>query len=81
MRFNNSPFMTKDLRKATTHRSRMKNIYTRKNIDKIGKNIRSKEIFVLTLFVKPNQNTLKIVNDLPDNRKFWKTNLTSVIKV
>ena len=73
--------MTKDLRKATTHRSRMKNIYTRKNVDKIGKNIRSKEIFVLTLFVKPNQNTLKIVNDLPNNRKFWKTNLTSVIKV
>ena len=73
--------MTKNLRKAITHRSRMKNIYTRKNIDKIGKNIRSKEIFVLTLFVKLNQNTLKIVKDLPGNRKFWKTNLTSVIKV
>ena len=73
--------MTKNLRKAITHRSRMKNIYTRKNVDKIGKNIRSKEIFVLTLFVKPNQNTLKIVKDLPGNRKFRKTNLTSIIKV
>ena len=53
---NNSPFMIKTVRKAIMHRSRLKN----ERNDKIGKIIRSKEIFALTFFVKLKHNTLKI---------------------
>ena len=60
VRFNNSPFVTKTLRKAIMHRSRLKNIYISvKEMIKIGKII-SKEIFFLTFSVKLKQNTLKI---------------------
>ena len=38
VRFSNSPFMTKTLRKAIMHRSRLKNIYIRKRNDKNGEN-------------------------------------------
>ena len=61
VRFNNSHFMTKTLRKAIMHRSRLK-IYiyiSVKEMIKIGEIIRSKQIFVLTFFVKLKQNTLK----------------------
>ena len=57
LRFNNSPFVTKTLRKAIMHRSRLKNISVKEMI-KIGKII-SKEFFLLTS-VKLKQNTLKI---------------------
>ena len=61
VRFSNSPFMTKTLRKAIMHRSRLKNIYISvKEMIKPGKTIRKKEIFVLTFSVKLKQNTLKI---------------------
>ena len=56
MCINNSPFMIKTVRKAIMHRSRLKN----ERNDKIGKIIRSKEIFALTFFVKLKHNTLKI---------------------
>ena len=56
MCINNSPFMIKTVRKATMHRSRLKN----ERNDKIGKIIRNKEIFALTFFVKLKHNTLKI---------------------
>ena len=42
------------------HRSRLKNKYIRKRNVKIGKITRSKEIFVLTFFVKLKQNTFEI---------------------
>ena len=58
---NNSPFMTKTLRKAIMHRSRLI-IYiyiyiymSVKEMIKIGKTIRSKEIFVLTFSAKLKQ--------------------------
>ena len=59
VRFNNNPLMTKTLRKVM-HRSRLKNIFIRKRMIKIGKTIRSKEIFVLTFSVKLKQKTLKV---------------------
>ena len=61
--FNNSLFMTKTLRKAIMHRSRLKYIYiyiSVKEMINIGESIKSKEIFVLTFSVKLKQNTLKI---------------------
>ena len=60
VRFNNSPFMIKTLRKAIMHRSRLKYIYISvKEILKIGKIIR-KFFFVLTFFLKLKHNTSKI---------------------
>ena len=52
MRFNNSPFMTKTLRKAIMHRSRLKNIYIRKRNVKNWENYKKQR--------KLKQNTLKI---------------------
>ena len=59
VRFDNSPFMTKTLRKTIMHRSRLKIYLSVKEMIKIGKTIRSKEIFVLAFSVKLKQNTLK----------------------
>ena len=63
--FNNSLFMTKTLRKAIMHRSRLIYIYiyiyiSVKEMINIGESIKSKEIFVLTFSVKLKQNTFKI---------------------
>ena len=52
--------MTKTLRKAIMHRSRLKKIYIRKRNDKNWENYKKQEIFVLTFLVKLKQNTLKI---------------------
>ena len=71
--FDNSPFMTKTLGKPIMHRSRLKIYISVKEMIKIGKTIRSKDIFVWTFSVKLKQNTLKIIKDLSDNCKFWKT--------
>ena len=60
VRFNNSPFMTKTLRKVIMHRPKLNNIYIRKRNVKNCEIIRSKEIFLLTFFVKLKQSTLKI---------------------
>ena len=56
VRFNNSPFMTKTLRKAIMHRSRLKNIYIRKRNGKNCENYKKLLIFSVEL----KQNTLKI---------------------
>ena len=65
--------MTKTSRKAIMHRSRLKNINTRKRNDKNWKNIRSKEI-LCCLLRKTKTEYFKNLNvkDLSDNRKFWK---------
>ena len=56
VRFNSSPFMTKTLRKAIMHRSRLKNIYIRKRNGKNCENYKKLLIFSVEL----KQNTLKI---------------------
>ena len=56
VRFINSPFMTKTLRKAIMHRSRLKNIYIRKRNGKNCENYKKLLIFSVEL----KQNTLKI---------------------
>ena len=73
-RFNNSPFMTKTLRKAIMHRSRLKNIYIRKRNDKNWENNKQRNFFV-DLLRKTKTEYFKNLNvkDLSDNRKFWKT--------
>ena len=59
VRFNNSPFMTKTLRKIM-HRSRLKNIFIRKRNDKNWENYKKQRNFCVTFSVKLKQNTLKI---------------------
>ena len=46
LRFNNSPFMTKTLRKAIMHRSKLKISITKSGLMIIGQIIKNKGIFV-----------------------------------
>ena len=75
MRFNNSPFMTKTLRKAIMHRSRLKNIYIRKRNDKNWENYKKQRNFCVDLLCQTKTEYFKNLNVkyLSDNRKFWKT--------
>ena len=74
VRFSNSPFMTKTLRKAIMHRSRLKNIYIRKRNDKNWENNKQRNFFV-DLLRKTKTEYFKNLNvkDLSDSRKVWKT--------
>ena len=74
VRFNNSPFVTKTLRKAIMHRSRLKNIYIRKRNDKNQENNKQRNFFV-DLLRKTKTEYFKNLNvkDLSDSGKFWKT--------
>ena len=67
--------MTKTLRKATMHRSRLKNIYIRKRNDKNLENYKKQRNFCYDLLRKTKTEYFKNlkVEDLSDNRKFWKT--------
>ena len=75
VRFNNSPFMTKTLRKAIMDRSRLKNIYIRKRNVKNWENYKKQRGFCVDLLRKIKTEYFKNLNvkDLSDNRKFWKT--------
>ena len=55
LRFNNSPFMTKTLRKAIMHISKFKNICKESGQMIIGQIIKNKGIFVCTYCVKPKK--------------------------
>ena len=68
MPFNNNPFMSKALRKAIMHRSKLKNIIntelkTTGQITKVNLLRKTKTEYFQKLNVK----------DLSDNRKIWKT--------
>ena len=82
-RFNNSPFMTKTLRKAIMHRSKLKNIYICKRNDKNWENYKNQRNVGVDPLRKTKTEYFKnlSIKDLSDNRKFWKTNLILVIKV
>ena len=71
VRFN----MTKTLRNATMHRTRLKNIYICKRNDKNRENYKKQRNFCVDLLRKTKTEYTKNLNvkDLPDNRKFWKT--------
>ena len=57
------------------HRSRLKNTYIRKRIDKNWENYKKQRNFCIDLLCKTKTEYLKNLNvkDLSDNRKFWKT--------
>ena len=57
------------------HRSRLKNTYIRKRIDKNWENYKKQRNFCIDLLCKTKTEYFKNLNvkDLSDNRKFWKT--------
>ena len=73
-RFNNNPFMTKQLRKAIMHRSRLKNVFN-KNCTPETWDSYKKQQFLCKPFKKNKKEYFENidVNDINYNKKFWKT--------
>ena len=65
------------------HRSKLKNIYICKRIDKNWENYKKQRNVGVDLLRKTKTEYFKYlsIKDLSDNRRFWKTNLILVIKV
>ena len=73
--FNNNLFMSKVLRKATMHRSKLKNIYNKK-MDRVNwENYKKQRNFCVTLLRRTKKEYFQNLNvkDLSDNKTFWKT--------
>ena len=75
MRLNNNPFMSKALRKAIMHRSKLKNIYNNYRTEDNWANYKKQRNFCVNLLRKTKTEYFQKLNvkDLSDNRKFWKT--------
>ena len=75
MRFNNNPFMSKALRKAIMHRSKLKNIYNNYRTEDNWANYKKQRNFCVNLLRKTKTEYFQKLNvkDLSDNKKFWKT--------
>ena len=75
-RFNNNPFMTKQVRKAIMHRSRLK------KVTEIAHLIQKTTQFLYKSFEKNKKKeyfeTIN-VKDINDNKKFWKTIRPSLV--
>ena len=74
-RFNNNPFMTKQLRKAIMHRSRLKNVFNKTCTPKTYDSYKKQRNFCVNLLRKTKKEYFEniIVKDINDNKKFWKT--------
>ena len=68
--------MTKTLSKAIVHRSKLKNIYNKKRTGDNWTNYKKQTNFCVSLLRKTEKDYFQNLNirDLPDNRKYWKTN-------
>ena len=81
VRLNNSPFMTKTLRKAIMHRSKLIYIYIYiyicKRNNKNWENYKKQRNVGVDPIRKTKTECFKnlSIKDLSDNGKFWKTNL------
>ena len=67
--------MSKALRKAIMHRSKLKNIYNKK-MDRVNwENYKKQRNFCVTLLRRTKKEYFQNLNvkDLQDNKKFWKT--------
>ena len=67
--------MSKALRKAIMHRSKLKNIYNKKRTDVNWANYKKQRNFCVTLLRRTKKEYFQNLNvkDLSDNKKFWKT--------
>ena len=74
LRFNNNPFMSKALRKAFMHRSKLKNIHYKKRTDVNWANYKKQPIFCVTLLQRTKEEYFQNLNvkDLSDNKNFGK---------
>ena len=72
MRFNNTPFMSKALRKTITHRSKFKNIYRKYRTENNWANYKKARNFCANLLRKTKTKYSQKLNvkDLSDSRKF-----------
>ena len=75
MRSNNNPFMSKALRKAIMHRSKLNYIYNKYRTEDNWANYKKQRSFCVNLLCKTKTEYFQKLNvkDLSDNRKFWKT--------
>ena len=66
--------MSKTLRKAIIHRSKLKNIYNKKRTDVNWANYQKQWNFYVTLLRRTKKKYFQNLNvkDLSDNKKFWK---------
>ena len=74
-RFNSSAFMTKQLRKAIMHRSRLKNVFNKSRTPKTWDSYKKQRNFCVNLSRKTKKEYFEniSVKDINDNKKFWKT--------
>ena len=74
-RFNNNPFMTKQLRKAIMHCSRLKNAFSKNRTHKTWDSYKKQRNFCVNLLTKTKKEYFEniSVKDINDNKKFWKT--------
>ena len=75
LRHNNNPFMTKELRKAIMKRSQLKNTYNKNHNYENWYLYKKQRNFCVSLLRKTKRNYFKNVKiqDITDNKKFWKT--------
>ena len=68
-------FMTKALRKAIMHKSRLKNIFHKTRAKEDWNNYEKQRKFCVNLLRNTNKDYFQKLNikDLTDNKKFWKT--------
>ena len=74
-RFNNNPFMTKQLRKAIMHRSRLKNVFNKNRTPKTWDSYKKQRNFCVDLLRRTKKLYFENINVkyINDNKKFWKT--------
>ena len=74
-RFNNNPFMIKQLRKAIMHRSRLKNVFKKSRTPKTWDSYKNQRNFCVNLLRKTKKEYFENINvkDINDNKKPWKT--------
>ena len=74
-RFHNNPFMTKQLRKAIMHRSRLKNVFNKSRTPKTWDSYKKQRNFFVNLLRKTKKEYFENINvkDINDNKRFWKT--------
>ena len=74
LRFNDSPFMTKSLRKVIMHRSKLKNIYNKTKANEDWDNYKKQRNLCVNLLRNTEKDYFQKLNikDLTDNKKFWK---------
>ena len=80
-RFNNNPFMTKQLRKAIMHRSRLKNVFNKSHTPKHGIAIKNRN-FCVNLLRKTKKEYFENINvkDINENNKTTESKKISPIK-